>query len=75
MGWHGDRLKLKVKSPPVEGAANDEVVRFIAESLGLARRQVSLLRGQASRQKSVLFFGLSLAELAKALADVVSHSK
>ena len=47
------RIKLRIKSPPVDGAANDEVVRFLAETFGLKKSSVEIVRGEKSRQKDV----------------------
>ncbi len=52
-GMHGDRIKIRVKAPPVDGAANEEVLSFLATVLGLAARDVVLVRGATSRQKDV----------------------
>lgn len=68
VGWLGDTLKVKVHAPPVEGRANDELCTFLAETLGLPRRSVTLLRGDTSRQKLVRLDGLSLAEVRSKLS-------
>jgi len=52
-GEHGDRLKLRVAAPPVDGAANRAVVEFVAERLNVARATVSVVRGTTSRAKTV----------------------
>ena len=52
-GRHGERLKVRIAAPPVDGAANDELVRFLAEAFGVPRRQVILVSGAASRSKRV----------------------
>jgi len=62
-GWLGTQLKVKVQAPPVEGKANEVLVRFLAEALGLPRRNVELLRGDTSRQKVLRIVGLTEAEL------------
>ena len=57
VGIHGDgaaaRLKIRLGAPPVEGKANAELLRFLAAAFGVAQRAVLLLRGEASRQKTV----------------------
>jgi uncharacterized protein (TIGR00251 family) len=63
VGWLGEALKVKVHAPPLEGRANDALCEFLAESFGLSRRAVTVLRGDTSRQKTVRIDGLSLAEL------------
>ncbi|HEY8384685.1 MAG TPA: DUF167 family protein [Porticoccaceae bacterium] len=52
-GLHGDRLKVQVASPPVDGKANDRLIRFMAKTLGVAKSRISLLRGHTGRQKSL----------------------
>jgi hypothetical protein len=61
VGWLGDALKVKVHAPPVEGRANDVLCAFLAETFGLPRRAVTVLRGDTSRQKLVRLDGLTLA--------------
>jgi len=53
-GLHGDALKIRVAAPPVEGKANDALTAFVAQSLGLPKRAVSLVKGDASREKLLL---------------------
>ncbi len=64
--WLGEALKVKVHAPPVEGRANDALCTFLAETLGLPRRAVTVLRSDTSWQKVVRIEGLSL-KAAKAL--------
>ena len=56
-GTHGaagdTRLRLRLAAPPVDGRANAELLRFLAEAFGVPLRQVVLVRGATSRQKSV----------------------
>lgn len=63
----GQQLKLKVTAPPVDSAANDAVVEFLAEHLGLPRRAETLVRGQTSPHKTILLDGISLADAARKL--------
>lgn len=60
VGWLGDALKVKVHAPALEGRANEELCEFLADSLGLPRRAVSVLQGDKSRQKVVQVDGLSV---------------
>jgi len=53
VGELGDRLKVRVAAPPADGRANAELVRFLADTLGVSRSEVEITRGQASRSKSV----------------------
>ena len=50
-GTHGEALKIRIKAPPVEGKANDELRRYLAGAFGVPVRQVTLVRGDSSRHK------------------------
>ena len=52
-GTHGDALKIRLAAPPVDGKANAELLRFLADAFGVPRHAVALLRGESSRQKTV----------------------
>jgi uncharacterized protein (TIGR00251 family) len=69
VGRHGTSWKIKVAEPPEAGRANDAVVRVLAESLGLRRRDVSIVSGHGSRDKVVAVEGLSAVEVAERLAS------
>lgn len=58
VGVHDDRLKIQIASPPVDGKANDQLIRFIAKTLGVAKSRVALVRGQSSRHKTLHIAGL-----------------
>jgi uncharacterized protein len=53
-GLHGNALKIRLAAPPVDGAANLELVRFLAKLLGVARSSVELTAGTGGRRKTVL---------------------
>lgn len=63
-GRHGDALKIRLAAPPVDGKANEALLRFIAERLGVAKSAVALKSGQTSRHKVVEVSGSSPAALA-----------
>lgn len=60
VGIHGDALKLRVAALPSEGAANLELLRFLARRLEVPPASVELIAGPASRRKTVFVRGLSL---------------
>ncbi len=66
-GLHGSELKIAVTAPPVDSAASQAVVEFLAETLGLPRRAVTLVRGQTSRHKVFRLGGISADEAAAKL--------
>lgn len=50
-GVAGDVLRVRLHAPPVDGKANEELIRFIAERLGLPKRVVQLASGHANKRK------------------------
>ena len=71
-GWLGDALKVKVHAPALDGRANDALLAFLAEKLGVPRRAVTLVRGDKSRHKVVHVDGLALAEVRARLPQPVT---
>lgn len=66
----GEELKLKVTAPPVDSAANEAVLRYLAEVLGCPRGSVQLLRGNTSRHKQILLRNLTIEAVAEKLAAI-----
>ncbi|HYE16050.1 MAG TPA: DUF167 domain-containing protein [Pyrinomonadaceae bacterium] len=58
-GEHGGALRVRVTSPPVEGAANDELVRLLARELGVPARSVEIVAGHSTKNKTVRVEGAS----------------
>jgi hypothetical protein len=52
-GLHGERLKIRLTAPPVDGKANAQLLAFLAAAFAVSKSQVSLESGQQSRQKRV----------------------
>ena len=63
IGPAGDELRIKVTAPPVDAAANEALLRLLAETLDCARGQVELIRGHTSRHKVIRLHGLSPASV------------
>lgn len=59
-GTFADALKVRLAAPPVDGQANAELTRWLAEVFGVPKRNVTLLRGAASRDKTVRIAAPSL---------------
>lgn len=68
VGLHGDALKVRLRAPPVDGAANEELIGFMAEMLGLRRDDVTLVGGATSRAKR-LFVRAPVALLESLIPD------
>lgn len=58
-------LRVRLHAPPVEGQANDALIAFLAEWLGMSRRQVSIVAGHASRTKTIEVGDLAPDQLAR----------
>ena len=56
-GEHGGALKVRVAAPPVGGAANEELARFLSKALGVPARAVEILSGRSSKTKVVRVAG------------------
>ena len=67
VGVHGDALKLRLTAPPVEGRANDALIAFLAQRLGVRKRQVEIVTGATSRLKMIRVIGLSAQEVKERL--------
>ena len=57
VGIHGDAIKIRVAAPPVDGAANDELIRFLAGQLSIPTSSVRIHSGASGRHKRVLVKG------------------
>jgi uncharacterized protein (TIGR00251 family) len=68
-GLAGEELKIRIAAPPVDSAANEALIRFLADKLGCPRRDIQLQRGHKSRHKQVLIVGLSPPAVLKALGQ------
>jgi len=51
VGTHGDRLKIRITAPPVDGKANSHLIRFLAETCGVAASAVEVIAGASGRDK------------------------
>ncbi len=76
-GWTSDAegrplLKVRVRARPIEGEANDALIRLLAKSLGVPKSAVSLGRGGQSRLKMIVVHGLDDEELRLRLVDGLS---
>lgn len=63
----GNELRVKVTAPPVDSAANEALVRLLAETLDCARNKVELVRGETSRHKVIRLQGMTAQYVIKRL--------
>ncbi len=66
-GLHGEALKIRLHAPPVDGKANDALVAYLAERLGVPKARVVLESGQTSRSTRVRVVGVAAEALVASL--------
>ena len=64
-GIQGDALKLRLTAPPVDGAANEACVQFLAGLLNISKKAVSIVNGHTSQHKIIRIEGIKKADLLK----------
>jgi uncharacterized protein (TIGR00251 family) len=53
VGEHGDRLKVQIAAPPVDGEANAELLAYLAATFAVPKREVVLVSGETGKRKTV----------------------
>ena len=59
VGVHGEAVKIRITAPPVDGAANAELVRFVATRLGVPAASVTIASGTSGRRKTLAVEGMA----------------
>ncbi len=57
-GLYGESLKVKLRSPPVEGKANNEIISVLAKKLGIKKSQIEIISGRSSKNKIIRLTGV-----------------
>ena len=68
-GVQNGRIRVMLDAPPVDGRANDALVAFFAKTLGLAKRDITIVRGLKGRQKTLALRGTRVADLTLLVAS------
>lgn len=55
LGIHNHCLKIKLNSPPVDGAANQTCIKFLAKAFGISPSRIAIVKGETSRNKTIQF--------------------
>lgn len=63
IGEHDGALKVRIASPPVDGAANLELIRVLAKKLGVSRNDIEIISGATSKNKRIRVTNLSQSKL------------
>jgi uncharacterized protein (TIGR00251 family) len=72
-GVRGDALLVRLAAPPVDGAANDALIAFLARQFDRPKRDVAIVAGPASRDKRVAIRGLTAEAAGRRLSDILSE--
>jgi uncharacterized protein len=67
VGKEGDAVKIRLNAPPVEGKANEALVKFLAETLGVTRSQIEIVTGHTSRHKVLRVRGVTARQIEEAV--------
>jgi hypothetical protein len=67
-GWDGEVMRLRLRAPPVDGRANEALLRFLADCLDIPPRDIELVTGATSRTKRLRIVGLSREEVENRLS-------
>lgn len=70
VGVHGDAIKVRLTAPPVDGAANDALLEFLANVLCVTRGAVRILSGEKSRTKVVEVVGVERDDICRLVTSV-----
>ena len=75
VGLHNGQLKLKLTSPPVDGAANKSCIKFLADLFNISPSQVSIVRGRSARSKVIRFENMNEKIFLNKLTPLLSSIK
>jgi uncharacterized protein len=67
VGAHGDVIRIRLTAPPVEGAANEALIRFLASKLRLSPASIRLDRGRTGRTKLITILGAQVPQVTAGL--------
>ncbi|MBT3182221.1 MAG: YggU family protein [Deltaproteobacteria bacterium] len=68
-GVRNGALAVSLQSPPVDGQANAELIKFISKLLGIPKSNVQIIKGQLSRHKSLIIHDVNIEDVIRLLSD------
>ena len=71
VGFQGDFLKIKITAPPVDGRANGECIRFLADVFGVKKDRVQITGGLKTKKKTITIQGLTREDVEAVLAACI----
>ena len=73
LGIHNQYLKIKLTSPPVDCAANQACIKFLAKALGVSPSRLSIIKGETSRTKTIQLEGMDPKTFMNTLTPLISQ--
>lgn len=73
VGIQQDRLKMKVKAPPVDGEANTAFIEALSKIFKISKKSVILEKGQTGKQKSFLLVGMAKKDVCQIIDSILSE--
>src|SRR2546427_13085052 len=73
VGEHNGALRIRIAAPPVDGAANEELIRTLARALSVRRNAIEITSGQTARNKQVRVTGATLSDLQNLLTKTIAQ--
>lgn len=74
LGIHNHCLKIKLTSPPVDGAANQACIKFLAKTFGISPSRISIIKGETSKNKTIQFEGMDPKTFMNTLTPLISET-
>ena len=75
LGFKDDMLHLKIAAPPVKGKANQELIKFLSEILGISKSNLVIEKGITERRKVIGIYGLTQSQVMERLAKLLKDTK
>jgi len=74
-GIHNHCLKIKLTSPPVDGAANQACIKFLAKAFGISPSRIAIVKGETNRNKTIQFEGIDSETFMNTLTPLISEAE
>lgn len=74
VGWENERLKIRIKALPEKGNANEELIRFLADFLEIAKSNLEIVSGKSSRNKRIKISQMTEIELINKITKFLEKS-
>ena len=75
IGEHNGLLKIKIKAPPVDGKANDAIIKFFSDIFDISKSKIEILKGDKSKGKSLLIYGATIQQVQDKVASLLKAKK